>query len=206
MSDTVSAKSIQAQMPCGTLTSITGKSTHKQLEILEKELATNLMAIPSPWGHGKGPLGLLQDPVLYLQCNGALCTVPGAAPPDYPINPPAAAPAREAAWAANLAERKAWNTYIIVCTITRNQLAAAINNVYYAKLDDPTVGHNAIFLRNLVTHICSTYTTISQPDIDDNMAKFATCIKPSLPLAIYTHKQEKYQMFAQDIGFQSPMQ
>ncbi len=109
MSDTVSAKSIRAQMPygTGTLTRITGELTHKQLRILEKELATNLMAIPCPWGHGKGHLGLLQDPVLYLQRNGTSYTVSGAVPPDYPINLPAAAPVREAARAANLAKRKA---------------------------------------------------------------------------------------------------
>jgi hypothetical protein len=92
-------------MPYGSLTRITVKPTHKQLQILEKELATNLMAIPCPWGHGKGHLSLLQDPVLYLQRNGASYTVPGAAPPDYLINPPAAAPVGKAAWAANLAER-----------------------------------------------------------------------------------------------------
>jgi hypothetical protein len=177
MSDTVSAKSIWAQMPYGTLIRITGKPTHKQLQILEKELAANLMAIPCPWGHGKGHLGLLQDPVLYLQCNGASYTVPGVVHPDYPINPPAAAPAREVTRAANRAKRKAWNTYIIVRTITCDQFAAAINDVYYAELNDPTKGLNAISLRNLVTHICSTYATISQPNVDGNMAKFVTGIK-----------------------------
>ncbi len=97
MLDTASAKSIRAQMPHGILTRITGERTHKQLKILEKELAANLMAIPCPWGHGKGHLGLLQDPVLYLQCNGAAFTVPAVVPPEYPLNPPAATPAQEAA-------------------------------------------------------------------------------------------------------------
>jgi hypothetical protein len=142
------------------------------------------MAIPCPWGHRKEHLGLLQDPVLYLQCNGASYTVPGAAPPDYPIIQPAAAPAHEAAWAANLAKRKAWNTYIIVRTITCNQFTAAINDVYYAELNDPTKGLNTISLCNLVTHICSTYATIFQIYIEDNMAKFVASIKPSLPLAV----------------------
>jgi hypothetical protein len=187
-------------MPYGTLTHITGKPTHKQLQILKKELAANLMAIPCPWGHMKGHLGLLQDPTFYLQRNGASYTVPSTAPPDYPINPPTAAPVRKATWAANFAKRKAWNTYIIVRTITCNQFKAAINDVYYAELDDPTKGLNAIPLCNLVTHICSTYTTISQPAVDNNMAKFVTGIKPSLPLAVYTHKQEKCQTFAQDSG------
>jgi hypothetical protein len=158
------------------------------------------MFIPWPWGHRKGHLGLLQDPVLYLQCNGASYTVPGTAPPDYPINLPAAAPAREATWAANLAKCKAWNTYIIVRMITHNQFVAAIDDVYYAELDDPTNGLNAISLCDLITHICSTYATIFQPNVDNNMAKFVTGIEPSLPLVVYTRKQEKCQTFAQEAG------
>jgi hypothetical protein len=185
-------------MPYGTLTRITSKPTHKQLQIIEKELAANLMAIPCPWGNRKGHLGLLQDPVLYFQRNGASYIAPATAPPDNPINPPAAAPARKAAQAANLAKCKAWNTYTIVCTITHDQFTAAINNVYYAEIDDPTKGLNAISLCDLVTHICSTYATISQPNVDNNLAEFVTGIKPSLPLAVYTRKQEKCQAFAQD--------
>jgi hypothetical protein len=165
MLDTVSAESIRAQMPHGTLTCIMGEPTHKQLKILKKELAANIMAIPCPWGHGKGHLGLLQDPVLYLQHNGAAFTVSTVAPPEYLLNPPAAAPAQEAAQAANLTNRKAWNTYIIVRTITCNQFAAAINDVYYAALNDPNEGLNAISLRDLVTHIQTTYASISQPNI-----------------------------------------
>jgi hypothetical protein len=125
-------------MPHTTLTRVTGEPMHKLLKLLEKELATNFMAIPCPWGHGKGHLGLLQDPVLYLQCNGAAFDIPDAAPPDYPINPPAALLAREAARAANLVKQKAWNTYLVIAAITRDQFAAAIDNVYYAALDDHT--------------------------------------------------------------------
>jgi hypothetical protein len=126
--------------------------------------------------------------------------MPAVAPPEYPINPPAAAPAREAAHAANLAKQKTWNTYIIVHTITRDQFTAAIDDVYYAALNDPTEGLNAISLRDLVTHICTTYALISQPDIYNNMNEFYTSIKPSLPLAVYTRKQKKCQTFAKDTG------
>jgi hypothetical protein len=107
------------------------------------------------------------------------------------LNPPAAAPARETAQAANLANRKAWNTHIIVRTITRNQFAAAINDVYYDALDNPTEGLNASSLQDLVTHIQTTYASISQPNINDNMTEFYTGIEASLPLAVYTRKQKK---------------
>jgi hypothetical protein len=84
--------------------------------------------------------------------------------------------------------------------ITRNQFAATIDDVYYAGLDDPTEGLNAVSLRELVTHVRTTDATISQPEINDNMAEFHTAINAALPLAVYTCKQEKCQTFALDAG------
>ncbi len=49
----------------------------------------------------------------------------------------------------------------MVLTITPDQFAAAIDDVYYAILDDPTKGLNAINLRSLVIHIFTTHAQIS---------------------------------------------
>jgi hypothetical protein len=136
----------------------------------------------------------------YLQRNGAAFDIPDAALPNYPVNAPAVLPARKAARAANLVKQKAWNTYLIVAAIMRDQFAAAINDVYYTALDNPTEGLNAITLHDLVAHIRTTYATISQPVIDDNMVDFHTGIDAQLPLAVYTRKQEKCQTFALDAG------
>jgi hypothetical protein len=204
MSDTISADSIWAQMPYATHTRINGEPTHKLLKIVEKELATNLMAIPCPWGHCKGHLGHLQDPVLYLHCNSAVFNIPDAAPPDYPINAPAAVPARKAARAANLVDRKAWNTYIIIASITRDQFAAAIDDVFYTALDYFTKGLNAITLRNLIAHICTTYGTILQPDIDNNMVELHTGIDSHLSLAVYIKKQENAKSLPSTLAIPSP--
>jgi hypothetical protein len=133
-----------------------------------------------------------------LQRNSAAFNIPIDAPPDYSVNPPAALPARKAARAANLAEQK--DMYLVVAAITRDQFTAAINDVYCAALNDPTEGLNAITLHELVVHIRTTYATISQPDIDDNMVGFHTGIDSHLPLAVYTRKQEKCQTFALDTG------
>jgi hypothetical protein len=83
-----------------------------------------------------------------------------------------------------------------MATITCGQFGAAINNVYYAALDDLTKNLNAISLQDLVTHICTTYATILQPNINDNMAMFITGIEPFLLLAVYMCKQENCQTFA----------
>ncbi len=59
----------KAQMPHPILTRVFGKPTHKQIKTVIRELLVNLMAISCPWGHSKGPLGLLQDPAIYLARN-----------------------------------------------------------------------------------------------------------------------------------------
>ena len=201
MSDTVSADSIKAQMPHPSLTRIKGEPTHKQVKIVLRELTANLMAVSCPWGHDKGHLGLLQDPAIYQARNGAAFTIPDAEPPAYPVVPVGAtAPQREELRATNAAARKAWTTYRLVLSITRDQFAAAIDDVYYAVLDDPIEGLNGVDLRTLTTHILTTYAQISQPDMDDNMTDFNVGMDPILPLAVYTRKQEKCQVFANDAG------
>ena len=144
MSDTVSADSIKAQMPHTTLTRVLGEPTHKQIKMVIRELTANLMAVSCPWGHNKGHLGLLQDPAIYMARNGAAFTIPAAEPPTYPVIPiGATVPQREELCAINIAARKAWATYRLVLAITRDQFAAAINDVYYAVLEDPTEGNTS---------------------------------------------------------------
>jgi hypothetical protein len=96
--------------------------------------------------------------------------------------------------------QKAWNTYCLIRAITRDQFTAAINNVFYAILDNPIKGLNGVDLRTLVHHIVTTYTQIIQPNLDNNLADFNTGIDPGLPLAVYTRKQEPCQVFALDAG------
>jgi hypothetical protein len=70
--------------------------------------------------------------------------------------------------------------------------------IYYAVLDGPTTGLNAINLCSLVMHIPTTYAQISQPDLCDNMINFHSGIDLGLPLAVYKWKQDKCQVFAAD--------
>ncbi len=77
-----------------------------------------------------------------------------------------------------------WTTYHLVRAITHDQFAAAINNIFYAILDNPIKGLNGVNLRTLVHHIATTYTQISQPNLDDNLDNFNTGIGLDLPLAV----------------------
>ncbi len=83
MTASASTKSILTQMPHCTLTHIAGEPMHASLNLLEKELAANLMVVPCPWEHNKGHLSLLQDLAIYLQQNGKPFNIPINAPPAY---------------------------------------------------------------------------------------------------------------------------
>ncbi len=48
--------------------------------------------------------------------------------------------------------------YMIIHTITCNQFAASIDDIYYAALNDLTKDLNAVTLQQLITHIHTTYT------------------------------------------------
>jgi hypothetical protein len=138
-SDAVSAKGIKAQMPHPILTHVFGKPTHKQIKTVICKLSANLMAISCPWGHSKGHLGLLHNPAIYLARNWEAFNIPNIEPPAYPVIPAGATTANhEELRAINAAACKAWNTYKMVLTITRDQFATAIDDVYYALLDNPT--------------------------------------------------------------------
>jgi hypothetical protein len=200
-SNAVSAEGIKAQMPHLILTRVIGKPPHKQIKTVICKLLANLIAVSCQWRHSKGHLGLLQDLAIYLARNGEAFNIPHVEPLAYPVIPTGATTAnREELRTTNAATCKAWNTYKMVLTITRNQFAAAINNIYYAVLDDPTKGLNAVDLHTLVMHILNTYAQISLPDLDDNMTNFHSGIDSSLPLAVYMRKQEKCKVFAANAG------
>jgi hypothetical protein len=123
------------------------------------------MAISCPWGHSKGHLGILQDPAIYLACNGAAFNIPHIEPPAYPVIPAGTTTANhKELCATNTAACKGWNTYKMILTITCDQFTAAIDIIYYAVLENPTKGLSAIDLHSLIMHILNTYAQISQPD------------------------------------------
>jgi hypothetical protein len=182
-SDAMFAKGIKAQIPHPILTHVFGKPAHKQIKMVIRELSANLMAISCPWGHSKGHLGLLQDTAIYLACNGEAFNISHVEHPAYPV----------ILHTTNAAACKAWNTYKKILTITHDPFATTIDNVYYAILDNPTKGLNAIVFCTLVMHVLKTYAQISQPDLDGNMTNFHSGINLGLHLAIYTRKQEKFR-------------
>ena len=195
----VTRESVQALMPNQTLTKIHGEPTHKAVRKLEKELCANLIAVDCPWGLNKGHLGELQTAATFMARNGAAYIPPAIAPPAYPVIPPGSTAAeRERLKAENETDLGHWKTLQHVRRIAVNQVAEAIEPVYYAELDDPDEGLNDVLVRDLLDHIRDRYCHIGQDEIDTNMSSFLKGIDPSLPLSVYTRKQEHCQDFAGD--------
>ena len=190
---------VQALMPHQTLTKIQGEPTHKAIRKLEKELAANLIAVPCSWGVNKGHLGELHDPATFLARNGAPYAPPATAPPAYPDMPVGATTAaREQIRAEHELAQNDWQTLQHVRRIAVNLVAAAVEPVYYAELDDPDEGLNAVSVRELLQFIRERYCQIDQSEIDKNMETFYEGMDPSLPLSVYIRKQEECQDFAND--------
>ncbi len=159
------------------------------------------MHISCAWRHSTGHIDLLQDPAIYLAQNREAFNIPQIEPPAYPVILTGTTTAEcEELHATSVTACKAWNTYKMVLTITHDQFVAAIDDIYYAILDDLTKGLNTIDLLSLIMHILTTYAQISQPDLDDNMTDFHYGINSGLLLAVYTRKQEECQVFAAVAG------
>ena len=83
----ITRKSVLGFMPHQSLTKIHGEPMHKTVKKLEKELGSNLIAVPFPWGQNKGHLGIFQDTVVFTGWNSGPYTPQAAAPPVYPAIP-----------------------------------------------------------------------------------------------------------------------
>ena len=141
----ITCESVLALMPHHTLTKIDGEPTHKAIKRLEKELGSNLIAVPCPWGCNKGHLGILQDAAIFAQLNGGPFTPPVQAPPTYPDIPPAALTTQcKCLQADNEKAQRTWATFQHVQHIAVNLAADAIEPVYYTKLDNPNEGLNNV--------------------------------------------------------------
>jgi hypothetical protein len=195
----VSREDVLALMPHKTLTKIIGEPTYAAVRKLKRELGANLTAVKVSWGYGKGLLGKLLPAAVFTARTGHIYTPPAAEPPQYPdIHAGTAVAERERLRALNDDAKKEWQILDHARHIVVNQTADAIESVYYAELEDVDEGLHNVLISNLIDHIDDRYCTITQDEIDRNMDVFLRDIDPTLPLAVYTKKQEDCQEFSID--------
>ena len=76
-------------------------------------------------------------------------------------------------------------------------MAEAFDGIYYSKLNDPDECLAGVNIMQFLNHIRLRYCQISQPELDSTTAKLEQSINSDLTLAVYTRKQERYQLFAE---------
>ena len=201
MTTSISRDEVLALFPHPVLTKISGEPTYQAMKQWKKEMSINLLKVtlPQDWGRGKGLLGELQDPAVFLARNGAAYNPPPAAPQIYPVIPAGSTTSqREQLRAENSISRDFWAKAEHGRQIAVTIGAAALEDWTYAEIDDPDEGLNSIQVVDLYNHIMDRYATISQSEIDTNLNTFNEGIDPSKTLAIYIRKQELCQEIAQD--------
>ena len=201
MSKTVSRDDVLAVMPHPVLTRITGEPTYQAMKHWKKEMQSNLLKVSMPdnWGRGKGLIGELQDPAVFIARNGAAYNPPLVAPPNYPVIPPGSTTQqREELRAENATNKEFWDKAEHGRQIAVTIGSAALEDWTYAELDDPDEGLNSVQVIDLYNHIMDRYAKISQSEIDANLKSFNEGIDPTKTLAIYIRKQERCQEIALD--------
>jgi len=168
--------------PC--LTPIIGTPTNSTVKLLTKEVYTNARAIPSTRGGGNhGHLGFVIPAVEYLALAGTPFTLP-AHPGDTPnITDPRATQyiiAEEVrVFKATIAEL---TLAVTICEELKKQILTAVNRLYLAALNDDTFGFAQVSVYDMLTHLSTTYGTITRAELEANRASIATLWTPGEPI------------------------
>lgn len=170
--------------PTPVLTPIVGAPTNTTLQLLQKEVFSNAMAIESDRGGGQlGHLALIMSPADYLE-------LPNAEDFVVPVNPgilelaPAGTPA---AMISDLKrvhdnDRIEFGTYRSVRNALIAQLTAAVEPTYFAAIQDEQFGFARLMPRDLLAHLVTQYGTLTGVEREQNRAKLGDAWDPASPI------------------------
>jgi hypothetical protein len=165
--------------PRAELTPIVGKPTAVTVQLLQKDVYANTRAVHCTHGGGiNGYLGIAMDPVIYLACAGGPFV-----PPVHPGNQPVHAVTATAAQitAANRTYDAAlvdFRRYEEVREAIRQQILTAVNATYHDVLADADFGYADVTIPVILNHLRTTYTTLTDNDLETNRNKLSTPWNP----------------------------
>jgi len=166
------------------LTPIIGTPTNSTVKLLTKEVYTNARAIPSTRGGGNhGHLGFVMPAAEYLTLAGTPFTLPPH-PGDTPnITDPRATQyiiAEEVrVFKATIAEL---TLAVTLRKELKKQILTAVDCLYLATLDDDTFGFAQVSVHDMLTHLSTTYGTITRAELEANCASMSTLWSTGEPI------------------------
>ena len=170
-------------LPHEQLTTIPGKPSAATIRQLKKELYANARAIHSDRGGGlNGHLGLVMPTAAYVLRTGAAFDEPNH-PGIQPVHAAAATVAQITA--ANRAyghDLNEFKTYATINERLKQQVLCAVDPIYYQDLEDDTFGYADVRIPNIVTHLTTTYGTLTASDLEINREKLTEAWNPDDPI------------------------
>ena len=171
--------------------------TANHIRQLKKEIYQNAMAIPSTYGGGNhGHLGLVMPAAAYDALpNTQAFNVPANAPTLHiaPTSGPVLIATRTATYERDL---KAYTTAKSVEYELKKMFLDAVPEVYIASQSDALFGYANVSLRNLLTHLVTTYGTIDEDALAKNLEEMGRPWDPNTPTITVFNQARKCRDFA----------
>lgn len=175
--------------------------TYASIAEINLKLNANAASVHSNLGDGLlGHLALTVTPEVY----NTLSATPFVTPVNPGAQPVIPALATQHVIAATEREHKEalriWRQYNNTDKALKQQLLAAIGEMYYKTLCHRTTGYATIATRKILDHLYSTYGKITPADLADNDAKLKSPFDPSLPIEKLYDQVEDAQDLATAAG------
>lgn len=174
------------------------RPTQQTLHQLHRELNANAASVHSNRGNGiLGHLALVVPDATYLNASNGVLFDPPVNPGANPVHLPQATQAQIAEanrqFVTDLAEFK---TFVQTEAALKKQLIAAVPLPFLSQLQDELLGVAPITTLRLLTHLDTTYGTLTADDLDRNMTLLHRDWSPSDPLETLFQQIRKCMLFA----------
>jgi hypothetical protein len=179
-SPSVSTAAVLSSFPFRTITPIatggTSIPTHASLQLAQRQLNANAQSIFTMAGTGlHGHLVLTMAPIPFLAMTAGV-----AHPP--PVHPGPVLAATNVARAIHMELASTFTTYHTTDNALKQQLMEACPSVYIRALEDPLLGFSNVTTLAILTHLRTTYGSISPAALDANLLQMQTPWHPPSPL------------------------
>jgi hypothetical protein len=174
------------------------RPTQQLLHHLHREINANAASVHSNRGNGAlGHLALVVPEETYLNIsNGVLFEPPvnpGAAPTHAPLATGAQISETNRQFLANLTE---FRTFIQTEAALKKQLIQAVPLAFISQIQDDLLGFAPITTLEILTHLDTTYGTLTTDDLDRNITQLHKDWNPTEPLETLFQQIRKCIIFA----------
>lgn len=180
----MAATAMTFAFPHPVLTPVVSRPTNTSLQLLQKELYANARATYTPLGGGaNGYLGLIMPQAQYLARTGGIAFIAPVHPGPAPVH--AAGATQHQITETNrqyLQDVHDHRQHMVMKETLKQQLIAAVQHVYIQVLEDPDFGFADVSAEAMLTHLKTTYGTISREEIDANRVSLTQPWNPDEPI------------------------